>query len=95
MGKRLKRLKKEFKKAFATTKEELEKANKPLSRVAANTSELFAVNPGRNTVSLSNTGSNNSVDLLGKTSNSVDLLSPPRRKRKLINIHGNLYWDFR
>lgn len=95
MGKRLKRLKKDFLKALDTTRKELDKANKPLSRVASDTANLFAVNPGRNTVSLSNTGSNNSVDLLGKTSNSVDLLSPPRPRRKLININGNLYWDFR
>lgn len=95
MGKRLKRLKKDFLKALDTTRKELDKANKPLGRIAADTTKLFEVRPGKHNVSISNTSSNNSVDLLGKTSNSVDLLSPPRPRRKLININGNLYWDFR
>lgn len=77
-------LKKEFKATKKIIKEEGAAAHKYFSSVAGSAAKAFEVTP-----------SANKVELLGTTPHRVDLTSPPVRRKRLIKINGQLYWDLR
>jgi hypothetical protein len=85
---KFKKFKEDVKAGFKATAKTIEKegaaAHKYFSSVAGSASKAFEVTPSKN-----------KVDLLGTTSNTVDLTSPVRKKKRLVKINGQFYWDLR